>query len=453
MISLPDEIKKNPEPFQVVQIPDSDSLIKMDILLGETPLDFGEGDVFDGFRFTVPEGQKGKDFIWFTSIPPHWFHWYILPLDEQDKPGFEVYFPPVKLYKSDNRVRLRSHPRIFQTLDADYFTEGHSYVIWFRRTQPMMVDSKVNFRFAFAERPDEGWKHDHLEKILKLEPQPAKKQMNRFGSRGAKALLDKQLFDPAYGKNAASVLISQIEELTTNPRSRGHLERTFQVAQTQPSLKQIQEKLGKEDFFRSARESALLKESGSPLFRPGVEEALDTYYYDFFGFQVSPDDPEQRVVRVVSHGLSFQVFPRKAASHRLVMLDSINLAMFYDNGKEIGRIYHLNDTRHKTVAIQDPPPGIYKRKGMQYDFKGDGILEFNVFYPSGNPRETLRLQDHLLHGECTSYFPDGQVAIQSHYQNGKLHGKHTQYAFPGAEPRVQMYGEGNQVPLAEAITP
>lgn len=414
--------------------------LSLKIALGAGPARI-DGEEFDGFRFKMPEGAGGEDFVWYFNVPNEWAHWYILPLEGAFKHGFKNWLDADKVYEQfdPDPAKESGRRRVLQTLNADYFQAGREYLIWFRRARAG-GDGELRGVMAFA-KPAEEWDAAQFERVLGLKPQPAAAQVAGLRSRGGQMLLDEKFFDRSYADERIDSVFFSLRQ--TKFLRDGHfltIETKIPPCTTTPPFGPIQEKWGEPDFSITSHETAKL--------HPGRGENDDpetvTYYYDHFGFEVEANDPKQRVRRVVTTAADFSKLKPQDDKSRHARVPLKNLTCFYKDKKEIGRIYHLLEGAVEPVVIQEPPKGIYLGEEENLEYHGDGKWTATARHEDGKTARTLRLEGHRLNGRAEGTYSDGRKSFTAHYKDGKLDGEVVEYSEDGTTRR-RVYQDGKRV--------
>ena len=194
--SLPARLQARAGEFPLVPVATGEEALAVaTITLNKAPELFDTGHAFDAVRFRAPE-RGGLDLVWAFTAPAAWRHWYILPVEGEAKPGFKNWINGDRAYVGFDGAH--DNPVTLQTLGADYFEPGREYLLWFCQTArtPEPATLKLALRFAPARPADEPWDRESVERALKLETAPTAAQADYFASRGARVLLDAELFHP-----------------------------------------------------------------------------------------------------------------------------------------------------------------------------------------------------------------------------------------------------------------
>lgn len=128
-----------------------------------------KGVAHDGFRFRVPLGCSGLDWLWYFDAPNCLSAWFITDLTEPAGGGFRVFTRPDSDYEG-----LKSSPdsvRRLQPLHTSFLREGHEYAVWFRLTPEAVQGGKLTVVSTFAPHRDR-WPKADMEAALGLRPIP-----------------------------------------------------------------------------------------------------------------------------------------------------------------------------------------------------------------------------------------------------------------------------------------
>ncbi len=445
--NLTQEIQKNLDIFEEVKFPNVADVQSLNMELGKTVLETNSG-VYDGFRFTVPEGQDGKDFIWYFSAPPEYSNWYIVPGEGPYQPGFETFLVEQMLFQHEKGLDAK-RIRLKQSLRSTYFEEGETYVIWFKRTKTgrgPSTDKVLSVVMAF--RPPKGrWTRENINKALKLVPSPAEVQVRHLNSRGGMILLDETLFDPELAEQLifrAVNLYSRNEAWQSTQYIGPNI--IFESSKHRPSIKEILEKHGPPNFIQTAQETTRLRKDKSWMYRTGGKHEFMTYHYDMFGFQIDPKDPDQKVQRVFAHGLNTVPLQSPPDTGSVfVETSKLSLLQFFQDQKEVGRFYHFGHPMKQAFVPAQPPPDEYVADNKVFIYKGDGEGMFRFIHPNGEIAQEMQVQNYLFHGKAFGKYPDGTLRFETTFRDGLMHGEMKEYP-QGAPPRILHFRNGRMVP-------
>lgn len=419
------------------------------ITLNKSPERFATGHAFDAVRFRAPE-QPGLDLVWAFTAPMAWRHWYILPVEGEAKRGFENWINGDRAYAGFDGAQ--DNPVTLQTLAAAYFEPGREYLLWFSQTahtpEPAVV--KLTLRFAPARPADESWDRESVEQALKLETAPTAAQAAYFASRGARVLLDAELFHP---EDASS----QMEHFLFTRRQTEFLKGGYFITMEtacppchgSPLLADIVRRHGEPDGVLPAFQQNL----GSPV-SASDSPSYDRHYYDHFIFETDPADADKRVRRVSSQYFNATT-ARPADGARdtwtEVTLTGIEYRLFFREGREVGRYRHWEEAGAKLVSGAIPE-GEYRRayesgepmEKLVHD--GAGGWAYESYYRSGPVYRKCGYKYGRLEGALTDFFEDGRERVSAGYAEGRIHGRLRVWEADGRLVRDQVFERGEAVP-------
>ncbi len=446
--SLPARLQARANEFPLVPVATGDSpALITEITLNGSPEVFDNGQAFDAVRFRAPD-QPGLDLVWAFSIPPSWRQWYILPASGAPKRGFEKWFDADRAYSG--LAGSATRPITLQTLAADYFEPGQEYLLWFSQTKHTAdaATLKLSLRFVSPRPENEPWDNPSIETALKLETAPVAEQAAYFNSRGARILLDAELFHPADAD-------SQMDSFLTTRRQTSFLqggyfvtmESHFPPCHSSPKLADILRRHGKPDCELTAEHYGTTDENKD------TPPEYDSYYYDYFIFETSPTDPEKRVLRVSSqyfNTASAVPSSAQASTWTDVTLAAREYRLFFRDGHEVARYldWQKPDARLVSGAV---PAGVYL---LSYDngspmekltHDGNGGWDYESFYRNGPVYRRSHYRGGILHGKLEDFFENGSTRASAHYENGRLHGKLQMWSEDGTLTRDQQFEQGELV--------
>jgi len=443
-------LQENPGAFERVVIESSEQPVRFDIQLGESTATVGEEHLFDGFRFKVPEA--GKDFVWYFNAPSHWGHWYILPVSGEAEGGFKRWLDADKVYQHFDEDEENGRFRVLQTLDADYFEADKEYIIWFRRKAENAASSNaLRGVLAFVDQ-NERWDYDDIEEVLELEPKSPEHQVKQLDSRGGSILLDTAFFSRDDARRRIDNVFTSLR--TTKRMSNGMfvtMETACPPCKTEPSLKDIRKKYGEPDFILTQTEDQKVREHGGRDPSENAEE-ITTYYYDYFGFEVSSDDDEQRVVRVVTHADDYSVLTPEDGGAYYAQVPMKNLTVFHDNHKEVGRLYYFLEGGKEPLCMNEPPKKAFRNKNLELDYQGSGKWTWSTYADDGGLAREIPLKEHRLNGMAKGFYRNGQASFAAPYKDGLLEGEVVQYLQDGTESKRIVYREGKRISSKSSLT-
>ncbi|MBK1882108.1 hypothetical protein JIN85_06770 [Luteolibacter pohnpeiensis] len=428
--------------FERMEIGDAKEPHSFKIQLGDQPIKLGD-DYFDGFRFTCPKIEKGSDFVWYFNAPANWGQWYLIQSEGDPRESFKNWLDGDKLYSSYDAAGEKDRLRILQTLDGSYFEPGKEYILWFSRTHGEAA-GELRGVLGFAKSSDQekkSWDYDDIEKALNLKPLPPADQMTELGSRGGSILLDEDLFDP---RDAAD----RIDALFFSKRRTSHyrggyfmtMSTSVPPCRKTPPLEAIIAKYGEPDFVRSLEEKDRRLDNDDDE----EEEPTVTYYYDYFGFEVDPKNQAKVVEAVEAQANDFSKLRSKVTGKTIGVMPMENLTTFYDEGKEVGRVYGLSEGPEVPVVIQEPPVGKYEMKGRTLLNRGSGEWVEEYLFPDGTVKTRCHYEKNLITGKAEGFYPSGKLYYTLSYKDGQLDGPAVKYDENGKEIDRQSWSEGQR---------
>jgi hypothetical protein len=449
--SMPARLQARAAEFPLVSAATGDEpLVVTTITLNKAPELFDTGHAFDAVRFRAPE-RGGLDLIWAFTVPGAWRQWYILPVKGEPKPGFKNWINGDRAYVGFDGAH--DNPVTLQTLDAAYFEPGREYLLWFCQAAhtPEPATLKLALRFAPARPADEPWNRESVETALKLETAPTAAQADYFASRGARVLLDPELFHP---EDASS----QMEHFLSTRRRTEFLKGGFFVTMEvrtppchgSPLLADIVRRHGEPDCVFTAAQQNAERRPGAGDYEPAE---YDVHYYDHFAFETDPTDPERRVRRVSSQYFN-AASARPPADARdtwtEVTLSGVEYRLFFHEGREVGR-YRDWEERGARLVSGEIPAGVYRRS---YDsgepmeklvHDGAGGWSHESYYLSGPLYRRAGYKDGKLHGPLVDLFEDGRERVSAAYEDGRIHGRLRVWEADGRLVRDQVFEHGAPV--------
>ena len=460
--SMPARLQARATEFPLVPVATGDEpLVVTTVTLNKSPEVFDTVHAFDAVRFRAPE-RGGLDLVWAFTAPMAWRHWYILPVEGEAKRGFEKWINGDRAYVGFDGAH--DNPVTLQTLAAAYFEPGREYLLWFCQTArtPEPATLKLALRFAPA-RPerkssmvpvptDKPWDRESVETALKLETAPTAAQAAYFASRGARVLLDTELFHP----DDAS---SQMEHFLFTRRQTEFLKGGYFITMETacppchgtPLLADIVRRHGEPDCVLTATQQNLERAA-----EVNDSPSYDRHYYDFFAFETDPSDPERRVRRVSSQYFNAATARPAAGTTDTwteVTLAGVEYRLFFREGREVGRYRYWEKPDAKLVSGGAIPAGIYRRaydsgepmEKLVHDGKGGWAYE--SYYRSGPMYRRAGYKDGRLEGPLTDHFEDGRERVSAGYEGGRIHGRLREWKADGRLVRDQIFEHGALVTL------
>jgi len=458
---------KDPEAFEFVDIPADGTPVNFDLELGKSVVKC-EGSVFDGFRFRYPKEGKPRDFVWYFTVPNAWSHWYLLSRHEKPRAAFSGWLELGLIYQQHDRFNDKGRSRAVQSLQTKHtpLVPGEEYFIWFTYKKDDALwreEAACRGAAAFPEQK-EPWLLADVENALALKPAPLADQVAYLNSRGGSILSDRRLFSPAYANDVVRTLGYHLR--TAAQMKLGgpgfKAEPPLLECDTHPPVSVAVDLFGEPDFKETSEQRTrgtippLRRRRGEP------EPVLAARYcYDYFSFEVEEGVEDPKILRVVAHPYNFAKLqpPPSGLSYRVlpvppVDLDERNtydLAVFYKDGKEVGRAYNLLKALIPPLLAPPPPRGDYPRKDRTMVYEGEGNWRFNEKYPDGKVKRLSSLKDNLLNGPFEFFHPNSNIASRGTYLNGKVEGEVTEFAEDGRKIRVTNYHLGKQEGPAREI--
>jgi hypothetical protein len=433
-------LRTHPEVFESLPVGDGMKGIPFEIKLGDTVATVGK-EVFDGFRFKVPDSVEGSDLVWYFNAPDSWGNWYILPVEGDAAQAFKSWLPADRFYRTYDQPKEKGRTRILQTLTASYFKKGAEYIMWFRKVGP---EAGGQLRGVLTFAKSDKWDHGAIEKSLHLEPAPAEDQVAGINSRGGLILLDQRFFEHPY---AAERIDTMFDNIRTTQKMQGGFFITMKTVtppcSSHPSLTEITKAYGPPDFVRTAKEEADRTKTGNKE-EDQEPEDVTTYYIDHFGFEVANGDKEMKVQRVLTQAEDFSVLapPKEGSNFASVAME--NLTVFHSGGKEVGRAYLFREEGEKPVFITTPPPGTYKGAKGTLIYKGDGNWTDESYFEGGKIAQRMPMANHRLEGTGEVFYPDGKKRFTAPYKNGVLNGDLVEYDPDGKEKSRRKFKDGEE---------
>ena len=421
--------------------------------LGESVSDAGEGEVYDGIRFTAPKDLKGKDFVWYFNAPTAWASWYIVPVKGDFEGGFQNWIDADCLYSELDQAEDKDRQRTLQSLEGSYFESGREYVLWFRRAdRDAGQNLEVRAVLAFAPLPadEKKWDADSIEDALKLKRATAADQVKFLNSRGGRAMLDKELFDPSDAKGRIDDVISAIR---TTSRTRGGFFVTMEMAcppcKKSPKMEEVIARHGPPDCVITSAERMRVRKHGRDEPVDEEDENLVQHFYDYFAFETESGDSEGRVQRVRTHASNFGMLstPEKGGHVRAVGMKNLNV--FYQDRKEVGRMYFFMEGPKNPLVIQEPPVGKYEmNENSMLNYEGGGKWQW-LSLKGDKVVRRIPLENHMLHGMGEGFYDNGKPSFRAPYEKGQLHGEVIEMNDEGVVTSRRMFRDGKRIEAEE----
>lgn len=434
--------------YDIIQVNNIQHVVDFDVTLGaaDSVTTVHNGDMFDGFRFTVPKDFAGEDFIWYFNSPSHWGRWYISHATDAPAAAFKRWHTPSLLYQKIDTVEEKSRSRFLQSCDGSFFKAGEEYIMWFNKVSDG-GESYVRGRFTFSTLPkDEKWGVETLEEHLALTPLSHEKQIQQMGSVGGEILLDKDFFSPHYAQGRIDSLFSTLRVSKSLGGGFFVSMRTFvPPCKKSPTIAEIEKKYGPAHFIQGSQEA--LDVMGIDMEEEGEEQEENkvTYYYDHFGFEVLAGDAQKKVVRVSTQEDNFSslsIARTLAEKPTFVHIRTKNLTVFFKDQKEVGRLYFFNESEKPVLVAQDPAVAVYSVANSTLAYKGNGVWEEQVHYEDGSLARTTLFENHRMHGACIGSYEDGTKRFELLYKNGVPDGDLREYAEDGSETSHRVFKNG-----------
>jgi hypothetical protein len=446
-----DGVRATPAAFETIKPSGLGTPTTFKVKLGESTSSYKDKLIFDGFRITVPADLEGRDFVWYFNVPENWSNWYVIPAEGEVEGGFRDWLNADKVYQGLDVAQEKGRMRVLQTLDGNYFTPGKDYVFWFRQ-EAAGGDAELRVVLNFATRPadDKKWEHENLEKVLKLKPASAAEQVKEHGSRGGTIMLDTALFDK---RDAESRIDDVFFNLRQTQRMRGGFFITMEMScppcRMKPTLAKIREKYGAADFIQTAEEARKVhgKDDKSD------EEAITTHFYDYFGFEIDPNDPEEKVMRVRTHANNFSKLQPPDADGFFGQVNMKNLTVFHLDKKEVGRLYFFLEGGKEPLCIQEPPVGKYRNdEDLMLDYQGGGRWAL-LTLDGDKVMRRIPFVEHRMEGLAEGFYENGSHSFKATYKAGNLHGEAIRYSEQGEITKRQRFRQGQPVDDEEKGSP
>ena len=433
-------VQEKPETFQKIEVNGTKEAVDFSIQLGESQLKIKEDAIFDGFRFTAPEGAEELDFVWYFTAPEGWQGWYLCPVEGEFKMSFRNWLDGDKVYQSFDEGGFEGRLRILQTLDKGYFESGKEYVMWFSQ-QGLGKNGKVKGRFRFVTPSEDPWKHDAIEEALALKPLAADKQVEALQSRGGQILLDSDFFTKDY---ASGRIDSAFFTLRQTKQVGGGFFITMKISipscKTEPPIADIIARHGTADFIQTSKEARKITEHQGGQLDEDWNPNLTTYYYDYFGFEVV----EGKVIRVTSQANNFSNL-KGEEENSFGHLSMKNLTTFYQGKKEVGRIIQFREAGKEVLIVAEPPIGTYRRGSGSLEYLGNGKWKEISYYDDRSIARQLFYEENLLSGRSRGFYKGGKKRFEADYLSGVLHGQLLEYGEDGALQRRRNFKDGEVV--------
>jgi len=451
------ELQSKAAAFEQIEVPPVGEVLHFTIKLGEVSVELENGQRYSGFRFQAPPQAETASLIWYFNASTDWSGWYIVPLDDEIKPGFRNFMRADRLYEQDAKLPEDKRYRILQTLDSGFMESGKNYFMWFNQTgEEVESPSLLQVSWKLEEAQEEvEWDRDAVEDALGLEPAPLENQVELLDSRGGRILLDPTFFTRSDAKRRINQVFTSIRQFR---RTTGgffvYTEYGMPPCKTNPSFAEIREKYGEPDFERTDQESMLKRThqlyEDSEESKEEEEEVENTthYMYDYFSFVVDSDDPDGPVKQVKAHAQNYKQLQPDTQKATFRTLGTQNITVFFDQGKEVGRMYYFRESNKLPLVITEPPPGTYTWRDTELMYSGGGIWMVKAYKDETLFSKNV-YEDHLLNGKGLWYFPDGSLRFSVEHQAGLYHGEFIERDQQGEILRKLCFDQGQEVPCEE----
>ena len=269
--------------------------------------------------------------------------------------------------------------------------------------------------------------------------------MKFLNSRGGRAMLDPELFDPADARSRIDNLFFSIRSTS---RLRGGFFITSEIACPpcikSPKMAEVRARHGDPDCTITQAEHDRVRTRAGDT-RDEKEKNLTQHFYDYFAFETDANDPEARVQRVRTHASNFGKLrpPEEGSFMRSVGMK--NLSIFYQDGKEAGRMYYFMEGSKKPLVILEPPMGAYADDDdTVLKYEGDGKW---LWLALKGDKEIRRIpfENHVMHGMGEGFHENGKPSFRAPYRNGNLHGEAIQLNEEGNVILRRTYEDGEEV--------
>ena len=446
------ELQSKAVAFEQVEVPPVGEVLHFTIKLGEVSVELENGQRYSGFRFQAPPQAEEATLVWYFNAPKNWSGWYIVPLDDEIKPGFRNFMNADRLYEQDVGLPQDQRFRILQTLDPGFMESGKNYFMWFNESgEEMEAVSPLQVSWKLEITNEEvDWDRDAVEDALRLKSAPVEDQVELLDSRGGRILLDPTFFTRSDAKRRIDQVFTSIRQFRrTSDGFFVYTEYGMPPCNTTPRFEEIQAKYGEPDFELTEQENMLKRthrvyeDSVQPEEEKKVEKNTN-FMYDYFSFVVSSDDPDGPVKQVKVHAQNYRRLRPETLEATYRTLGTQNLTVFYDQGVEVGRMYFFREKNKLPLVITEPPPGSYRWRDSELVYSGEGAWIEKVY-----DEETLfsknLYEDHRLNGKGLWYFPEGGLRFSVEQQAGLYHGEFIEYDQKGEVLRKLCFDQGQQI--------
>lgn len=444
-------VRKNLAAYDVVKGSLEAGPVTVRTRLGESVSDAGEGEVYDGIRFTAPKDLKGKDFVCYSNGPETWYDRGIVPVSGNFDDESSIWENSDCLYQDLDRVEEKDRQRIFYTLSGSFFKPGEDYLLWFRHGEgDAKPDSELRAVIAFVKRPENQsvLKMDSIEDALKLKRATAADQVKFLKSRGGRAMLDKDLFDPMDARESIDAVMAAIRTSTqSNSLLSGEIGVTCSSFKKLPKMADVISRHGAPDCVITPGERKRVRDHNRNARNDENDQNLVQHIYDYIVFETEEDDLDARVKRVRTHASFGQLkVPEKGSYRRSVNVS--NLTLFYQDRKEVGRMYFFSGASEPLV-IQEPPNGEYEDdKTSIYKYEGGGKWEW-LSLKEGKVEMQIPCANNMMHGVGETFNENGKVIFRMPYVKGKLHGELIEMDEKGEVVSRRAFRNGQQMETKE----
>lgn len=437
------ELPAQADTFTKIEIKATNTPTPFEIPLGDHIVKAGDGLLFNGLLLTVPDFCADKDFVWYFNGPENWGHWYIIPLKGEPNRAFTNWLDADMLYQGLDQPTEEKRLRVLQSLHADYFKAGESYLLWFRQAEPSAVPTVITGTLAFVDPQDE-WNYQAIEKALNLKPMPVSAQVSHLKSRGGQILLDEKFFSKNYAQNRIEDVFTSIRR--THRMSNGFfitMEISIPPCNSSPAFADIRKKYGEPDFIlTSTQQAAIDKHNGNDP--SDDDDACTIFFYDYFGFRVPDGSKDGVVSQVTTQASNYSHLLPTEDGNRYSIMAMQNLAVFYHDRKEVGRMHYFLKEEKTPLCIKEPPPAVYLADQNSLEYMGDGKWFWSQQYPDGKPFRSMEMANHQFHGTSRGYHPDGKPSFTVEYAGGMLHGNAIRFDNQGNEIQRTVFKHGER---------
>ncbi len=457
--SLPARLRARLADFPTVRAPTSgDALSIHTVALNQKPELYESGHAFSAVRFRAPE-RPGLDFIWAFSVPAAWRQWYILPAEaDTDRRGFKNWLDGDRAYVGFDASE--KNPVTLQSLSADYFEPGREYLLWFCQTNHTPEPAELKLVLCFATLPADAteWNHDAIETALRLQSAPVSTQADYFSSRGARVLLDRELFHPS---DAASqmdhFLFTRRQTQFTGGGFYVTIETATPACHSSPALAAVIARHGPPDFTLTAAQLNRLNGEGAE------PAGYDRHHYDYFVFETTAGDDTGPIQRVSSQFFNTAAARPSGADAGAdtwteVTIQGRDYRLFFKADREIARYIDWGEPG-AMLLDGEVPAGDYQchyptgERMEKLSHDGEGNWTYESWHQSGPSYCRCTYKNGKLEGELVETYEDGRDRARLTYREGLPHGRLTQWNEAGEITRELDFVKGKPMPKNVDSTP